>query len=393
MTNATHLTRAYIHLDRLAHNMRLLQSLAGSRPLWPAIKANAYGHGSEIIARHLIKLGYSTLCLAHVTEATDLIKAGVRARFLVLSATLPEHSETIVLNGCEPAVCTYEMVEALARDARRLGVRLPIHIIVDTGMGRIGIPPAEVAGFIQRCRKFPSLRIRGLMSHFPCADKRDKTFSRVQIECFQRVVEQIQSDAIEVRHMANSAAIFDLPEAHFDAARPGIAIYGLSPSDEIINPYVKQLKPVFEWKTQITFLKEVPSGTGLSYGHCYHTTQPSLIATIPIGYGDGLRRNLSNTLEVLIGGVRCPQVGQITMDQSLIDVTALRGRVRQGDEVVIIGVQNNEEIKADELAAKLGTINYEVVTGVATRIPRVVIGEHEVLPKLENNFRLAEKFT
>lgn len=174
--------------------------------------------------------------------------------------------------------------------------------------------------------------------------------------------------------MANSAAIFDLPGAGFDAVRPGIAIYGLPPSREIVNPRVAELRPVLEWKTRITFLKEVAAGTGLSYGHRFHTQRASLIATLPVGYGDGLSRSLTNNLEVLVHGVRCPQVGCITMDQSLVDVTLLRGKVALGDEVVLIGRQGDEEVTADELAERLGTINYEIVTGIAQRVPRVEVG-------------------
>ena len=173
--------------------------------------------------------------------------------------------------------------------------------------------------------------------------------------------------------MANSAAIFDLPGSYFDVVRPGISIYGLRPSWEIANPRVEELKPVLEWKTQITFLKEVPAGTGLSYGHTFHTKQPSLIATLPVGYGDGLNRNLSNNFDLLVRGVRCPQVGRITMDQTLIDVTALRGCVELGEEVVIMGRKGKEEVTADELANKLGTINYEIVSTITRRIPRVIV--------------------
>lgn len=370
----SNLTQAYIHLDHLTHNMRLLQDLAGERPLWPAIKANAYGHGMVTIARHLVGLGYDTLCVAHITEAMELIDASVQANYLLLSATLPEHSEAIVTYGCEPAVCTYDMVKALARDAEKLGRRVSLHIMVDTGMGRIGILPEEVPAFIQACRAFPALHVRGLMSHFPCADEADKTLSLEQIEQFKLLAKRTEGYGIEVRHIANSAAIFDLPDSYFDAVRPGIAIYGLRPSWEIVNPRVGELKPVLEWKSRITFLKEVPAGTGLSYGHVFHTRRPSLIATIPVGYGDGLNRNLSNDLELLVRGVRCPQVGRITMDQSLIDVTALRGQVELGDQVVIIGLQGEQEVTADELAGKLGTINYEVVATIMRRVPRVFVG-------------------
>lgn len=372
-THPSHLTRAEINLDHLTHNMQLLQELVGTRPMWPVIKANGYGHGMEIIARHLVKLGYKTLCVAHITEAITLIESGVDANILLMSATLPEHSEAIVTYGCEPSVCTFEMIEALASDADKLGKQVSVHLMVDTGMGRIGITPDDVIAFLQRCREYPSIDVRGVMSHFPCADETNKTLSLEQIEIFQRIKEMTGEFGIAVYHMANSAAILDLPGSYFDAVRPGIAIYGLSPSIEIVNPRVHELKPVLEWKTQITFLKEVPAHTGLSYGHAFHTQQPSLIATVPVGYGDGLSRNLTNNMEMLVQGVRCPQVGRITMDQSLLDVSHLRGKVKQGDEVVIIGQQGKEKITADELAIKLGTINYEVVTNIAQRVNRIVV--------------------
>jgi len=370
----SHLTQAIIHLERLSHNLRILQELVGARSLWPAIKANAYGHGLEIVARHLLSLGYDTLCLAHVTEAVELIEAGVQANYVLLSATLPEHSEAIVASGCEVAVCTHEMVAALASAAEKRDKQVGVHVMVDTGMGRIGIQPNEVPAFLAACQSHPGIRLRGLMSHFPCADEADKGgLSRAQLERFRELITASAASGIEVHHMANSAAIFDLPASHLDAARPGIAIYGLRPSCEIANPRVHELRPVLEWKSRITFLKEVPAGTGISYGHTFHTRRPSLIATIPVGYGDGLHRNLSNNCEMLVHGVRCPQVGRITMDQSLLDVTALRGQVALGDEVVIIGRQGSEEVTADELADKLGTINYEVVTAIAQRVPRIVV--------------------
>lgn len=372
-TYPTHLTTAEINLDHLTHNMGLLQELVGTRPMWPAIKANGYGHGMDIIARHLVKLGYKTFCVAHVTEAITLIESGVDANILLLSATLPEHSEAIVTYGCEPTVCTFEIVEALASDAEKLGKQVNVHLMVDTGMGRIGITPDEVIPFLERCREYPTINVRGVMSHFPCADETNKTLSLEQIEIFQRIKEMTREFDIEVYHMANSAAIFDLPGSHFDAVRPGIAIYGLPPSQEIVNPRVHELKPVLEWKTQITFLKEVPAQTGLSYGHAFHTHKPSLIATVPVGYGDGLSRNLTNNMDMLVQGVRCPQVGRITMDQSLLDVSHLRGKVKQGDEVVIIGQQYKEKITADELSIKLGTINYEVVTSIAQRVNRIIV--------------------
>jgi alanine racemase len=372
--HTNHLTRAFIHLDYLTHNMRLLQSLVGDNTvLWPAIKANGYGHGAEIIARHLVRLGYRTLCVAHVDEAIDLAEAGIDAGFIILSATLPENSHDIVAYDCEVVVCDLEMVEGLARAAARKEKKVILHLKVDTGMGRIGIQPDRITAFLEACRQYPEIRIRGIMSHFPLADEMDKSFSLQQIDCFREIIRQTRPYGIDVYHFANSAAIFDLPEAYFDASRPGISIYGLKPSADISNPDVQALKPVLEWKTRITFLKEVPLNAGISYGHTFRTDRPSLIATVPLGYGDGISRLLSNRMDLLVGGKRCPQVGRICMDQSMVDVTALRGRVQVGDEAVIIGRQGTEEITADELAEKLGTINYEIVTHIAERIPRIVV--------------------
>lgn len=370
---AHHLTKAFIHLDHLTHNLRLLQAQVGEVPLWPVLKANAYGHGAELIASHLVRLGYTTVCVADVDEAIALAEAGIHVTCIVLSASLPQQSEALVAYQCEPVVCTLEMVEALARAADIAGHGVAVHVNVDTGMGRIGIQPQEVQRFLDRCLDFPALWVRGLMSHFPRADEEDKSYSLAQLARFRAVATTTHPYGIAVRHIANNAAILDLPGSAFDAVRPGIAIYGLPPSSHIVSPRVHDLKPVLEWKTRITFLKEVPPDTGLSYGHAFHTTHPSLIATIPIGYGDGLHRQLSNRLDVLVQGVRCPQVGRITMDMSVVDVTAVRGKVALGDEVVIIGVQGTEEVTADELAGKLGTINYEVVTGISHRVPRVSI--------------------
>ncbi len=364
-----HLSQARINLDHLAHNLSLLSSLAGGRPLWPAIKANAYGHGAALIARAIVALGHDTLCVAHVGEAAELRDGGIDARLLVMSATLPEHAEELVAYGCEVALCTVEMADALAAAAQRSGRRVAVHVKVDTGMGRNGVQPDAASAFLAHCRGLAALEVRGLMSHFARADEADKAPSFEQLARFQALAEKEQ---VPVLHMANSAAIFDLPDAGFDAVRPGISIYGLAPSSTIANPRVAELKPVLEWTTRVTYLKEVPEGTGLSYGHGYRTARPSLIATVPVGYGDGLSRRLSNRCELLLQGVRCPQVGRITMDQSLVDVTDLKDPVRIGDEAVIIGRQGDAEITADELASKLDTINYEIVTAIAGRVPRRV---------------------
>ena len=371
---AEHPTEALIHLDRLTHNVRLIGQLVGGRPLWPAIKASAYGHGADIVAHHLMALGHKTLCVAHLQEALALEQAGVKATFVILSAMLPEQAGTIVAAGCEPVVCTTAMAAALSAEAERKEKLIAVHIKVDTGMGRIGMKPVDVGQFLDHCRNLPRLQVRGLMSHFARADEADKAYAEGQLECFLGVAAEAKNYREYCLHMANSAAIFDLPASHLDAVRPGIALYGLAPSADIINQRVRDLLPVLEWRSKVTLLKEVPAGTGISYGHSYVTTRPSLIATVPVGYGDGLHRSLSNCCTFLIRGKRCPQVGRITMDQSMVDVTALRGQAEIGDDVVIIGRQGDQEVTADELASTIGTINYEVVTGIASRVPRRAVG-------------------
>ncbi|MBI4083931.1 MAG: alanine racemase [Candidatus Lambdaproteobacteria bacterium] len=364
-------TRATLDLEALSHNVRLLETLAQGSALWPVMKADAYGHGAVLVGRHLLGLGYRTFCVADFGEAVALREAGLDAKFITLSATLPDHAEALVACGCEPLLATLELAEALAREGSRRERVVSVHLAVDTGMGRIGVAPQEVPAFLARCRDWPFLRVRGLMSHFARAAEADQACSREQLARFRPAVAAARAQGVEVIHMANSAALFDLPEARFDAVRPGIALYGLRPAAQLAHTRVAELRPVLEWTTRIVFLEAVPAGRGLSYGHSFRTARDSLIATLPVGYGDGLRLGLSDRMEVLVRGVRCPQVGRITMDMTLVDVTALRGRVAPGDEAVLIGRRGAETLTTDALAATLGTLNYEVVTAIGPRVPRV----------------------
>ena len=371
--NTQRLTTATLHLGRMTANLRLLQAAAPGATLWPVIKANAYGHGAPMVARHLAGLGYDRVCVADVSEAAVLAESGLTLHTVVLSPPLPEHAEALVTLGCEPVVCTVALAQALDAAARRAGRRVPIHVAVDTGMGREGLPPEDVPAFLAACEALPGLTVAGLMSHFASADEADKTVAKDQLARFRVLAATIGQRPGLRYHLANSAGILELPGAAFDAVRPGMAIYGLQPSAEIANPAAAALQPVLEWTTRITYLKEVPAGTGLSYGHDYHTAAPALIATVPVGYGDGLHRNLSGRMAMLVHGVPCPQVGRITMDLSLLDVTALRGRVALGDEAVIIGRRNGTGQRAEDLAAILGTIGYEIVTAIGQRVTRLVV--------------------
>lgn len=371
----THLTQAIIHLDHLSYNMALLQKQAGSRPLFPAIKANAYGHDAEIIAKHLLGLGYTTLCTAHISEAAELVEKGVDATFIILSPTLAENSDYLVEYGFQPIVCSRIQLEALAKSGEKKDKQITIHVKVDTGMGRMGVKPDQLLTFLDECTKYPQIVIGGLCSHFPRADESDLSFSHKQTAIFIELKQQTKQYNIPLYHIANSAALFALPEARFDVVRPGISMYGLKPSASMHIAELDKLKPVMSLKSRITLIKEVAQGTGISYGHMYHAEESSLIATIPMGYGDGLSRSLSNQIEVLVRGERCRQVGRICMDQCMVDVTHLRGRVTIGDDVVIVGTQGGETISVDDIAKKQNTINYEVVTAISRRVPRIVASE------------------
>lgn len=368
----THLTRAIIDLDHLTHNMKVLQKQAGKRPLFPAIKANAYGHDAEIIAKHLISLGYTTLCTAHLSEAAELVEKGIDATFIILSPTLAQNSDYLLDYDFQPVVSSQEQLQALAQAARRRDKKITIHVKVDTGMGRMGVKPEQILTFLDQCKSRPEIIIGGICSHFPRADENDLSFSKTQTEIFTELKKKTEKYDIPLYHIANSAALFTLAEARLDAIRPGISIYGLKPSVSMEAPGLNELKPVMSLVSQITLLKEVEQGIGIGYGHMHCTDQPSLIATIPMGYGDGLSRSLSNKIDVLITGERCRQVGRICMDQCMIDVTHLRGKVVMGDEVCIIGTQGSETITADDIAKKQNTVNYEIVTAIASRVPRIV---------------------
>ncbi len=369
-----HLTKVYINLLNLEHNMKLLQNLAPNSILFPAIKANAYGHDAFIVGKHLTKIGYKTLLVAHISEAIELIEKGLKAKFITLSPTLSRNSRYFVEYDVEPVVCTKEQIKSLNEEARKKNKIQNIHLKIDTGMGRVGINPESIWDFLNLIYNLKNINLVSIMSHFPKADEEDKSFSLKQIEIFKKIRSEISKKyPVKYFHIANSAAIFDLPSAHFEIVRPGISIYGLPPSNKIINKKVKELKPVLQWETSITYIKEVPPNTGISYGHTYYTKKKTLIATLPIGYGDGLMRILSNKMRVIINGKYCKQIGRICMDQTMVDVTPLKNNVKIGDKVIIIGSQNNLQITADELAKLANTINYEITTNISERVPRIPI--------------------
>ena len=373
------LTWAEIDLDAIAENARTLKARAGARAeLMVAVKANAYGHGAVPVSRAALEGGATRLAVHRVEEGIELRRAGIDAPILVMGYTLPGQSEQVVRWGLTPTVNSRPQAEALSAAAVARGKRVPVHVKVDTGMGRYGLLPDEVVGFWRYLSRLPGLLLEGLYTHFALADSTDKSFTRHQFGTFLRVVERLEAAGFTVplKHAANSAATIDLPEMALDMVRCGIALYGLRPSDEV-EPAVP-LRPALALKSRVARVRVLPAGSGISYGHTYVTTRPTRVALVPVGYGDGYHRILSNRGAVLIHGRRAPIVGRVCMDQFVVDVSHIPG-VRLHDEVVLIGQQGEERITAEEVARWAQTINYEVTTSLLPRVTRVYLrGGREV---------------
>jgi alanine racemase len=334
------------------------------------IKADAYGHGAVRVARAALCSHATALAVATLSEARTLREADITAPILVLGYTPPWQAREAVRLGIMCAIFEVDVARAFSAAAIALQREATVHVKIDTGMGRLGMPPDEAVPFLQALTDLPLLRVEGLYSHFATADSNDESFARLQLARFQQTVDQITAAGLRppIIHMANSAALLRFPEARFDMVRPGIACYGLSPAEE--TPLPTDFRPALSFHTELAQVKSLPAGTALSYGGTFTTQRPSRIGTIPVGYADGFRRS-PPWREVLIRGQRAPIVGRICMDYALVDVTDIAG-AKRGDPVVIIGNQGEDCITADEVATWLGTINYEVVSAILPRVPREV---------------------
>ncbi|HEU5441417.1 MAG TPA: alanine racemase, partial [Ktedonobacterales bacterium] len=349
--------------ERVGPGVRVLVSL----------KADAYGHGALRVARTVLRNGASWLGVATVSEAEPLRDAGIEAPILVFGYIAPWQAREAVRLGLRATVYSLEAARTLAQAARDLGRDMRVHVKVDTGMARLGLRAEDVGGIVGFCRalrELPGLVTEGLFTHFATADSVDQTYARRQLDRFRAVLDALEVEGLRppIVHAANSAATLTLPEAHFDLVRPGIAIYGLAPSEEVALS--EGFRPALAFKTQVAQVKEIPAGEGISYGATYVTERPTRIAVLPVGYADGFRRAPANWGEVLVRGRRAPIVGRVCMDQCMVDVTAIPG-VQTGDEVVLIGRQGDDELTADAVAHRLGTISYEVVAELLARVPRM----------------------
>ena len=362
--------RAYIHPEALRANLRQIRKTIGERPqIMAVIKANGYGHGVENLLPVLEEEKVGAYAVAVVEEGLHLRELGVTKPILLLGYTAPSDAPILVEHDLSATVFTYDMAQHMSEAAVAAGKTAHLHIALDTGMRRIGFPCTDQAvETICRIQALPGVRIEGMFTHFARADEVDKTAARKQLAQYNDMYRRLTEAGvvIPVRHVSNSAAIMELPEAHFEMVRAGIILYGLTPSDEM-DTVAFPLHPVMELKTHVIFIKDIEAGDAVSYGGTFVAKDRRRIGTIPVGYADGYSRLLSGRGVVLICGKRAPICGRVCMDQFMIDLTDIP-EAEEGDEVTLFG----EGLPLDELAATVGTINYELACQVSARVPRVI---------------------
>jgi alanine racemase len=369
-----------VNLDNLANNMKNIRARVKSKELFAVVKADAYGHGAVEAAPVLLENGATRLAIAVSSEGVELRKAGLECPIMILGYTPETLFADILEYDLEPTLFGYEYAEKLSKAAAAAGKTVKIHIKVDTGMGRIGfLPNEESVAEAVKISKLPSLEIEGLFSHFSTADELNKEYSNYQYKNYTWFMERLLENGVKIniRDIDNSAAIMDLPETNLDGVRPGIIMYGYYPSDEV-DKSVLDIKPVMTLKACLLHVKTLEEGQYIGYGRKFKTERKSVIGTIGIGYADGYTRMLSKKAKVIINGKFAPVVGNICMDQCMIDLTDA-GEVKAGDEVILMGTDGTLKFDADDIAPLLGTINYEVLCMIGRRVPRVYIRGGEVV--------------
>lgn len=364
-------THATINLAAIRQNVRNIRSTLAPNSLFIAVvKANAYGHGAIPVSRAALSAGADWLAVAIPEEGIELRGAGLQVPILILGALLPEQYPTAIDHNLTITVASQKSLHALNAAALSKKRRASVMVKIDTGMGRIGIMPASAADFLQEAYSLPGIELVGIFTHFASADEADPSFSFHQLKNLQTVIDSLSSRNISlpIVSAANSAATLRLSDAHFDAVRPGIILYGLPPDANMPIPI--DLHPAMSLSTRIVHIKEVAADTPVSYGCTYRTTERTWLATLPVGYADGYSRHLSNKAPVLVRGRRCSVVGRVCMDQTIINLGPKRF-AEIGDEAVLFGKQGSDEITLTELAVLAGTINYELACLISPRVPRV----------------------
>jgi alanine racemase len=380
------LVKAEIDLKAIGHNIKELRRITHPKArLMAVVKANGYGHGAIQVAQCALQNGAASLGVARIEEGIQIRKAGIEVPVLIFGYTDPQRAADLLEYDLTQTVYTLAFAQTLSQTAASVHKKIRIHLKVDTGMGRLGLLPhtfqsdnpvainADAIKETLAIAGLKALELEGIFTHFATADSADKSYAENQLDLFMNYLNRLRKAGLEpsVRHAANSAALIDLPRSHLDMVRPGIATYGLYPSEEI-NKHKVFLKPAMSLKAQIIHLKDVPAGFKVSYGITHETLKPTTIATLPIGYADGLNRLLSSRGQMLVHGQRAPIIGRVCMDLTMLDVGHIDG-VQVGDEVVVFGQQDNANLSIDEMASLLNTINYEIVTSITARVPRVYL--------------------
>ena len=377
---------AEIDLRALRHNYEeIKKNIRGGAKLCAVVKAAAYGHGALAVARVAVEAGASYLAVAALGGGGERRaaggRAGVRVRgrsrdagcttpILLLGLVLPDEARDIVDYDVTQVVCELPLAEAISREAVRQHKVAKVHLKVETGMGRIGIRPEEIGALAAAVKQLPNIEIEGMFSHFAMADSKDKTYTKGQLAKFEQALKAVEEAGVElkIRHIAESAAILEIPEAHYDMVRAGVIQYGMWPSDEVTHPI--DIRPVMKVCAKVVFMKTLHPGESIGYGRQFIAARESRIATLPIGYADGYIRAYGNGGYVSFGGRKAPIAGRVCMDQVMVDVTDLPD-VKEGDTAVLFG---DETVTADTAAKWLNTINYEVTCLISPRVPRVYKG-------------------
>lgn len=368
-----------INLAAIQNNICQVRQLVGpQRQIMAIVKANAYGHGAVPVAQAVLASGAQRLGVALMQEAIQLRQAGIIVPILILGWTTPDNYTRAIDQQITLTIFNLADAGNLNMQALAKGKKAQVHLKIDTGMGRLGFQPSEQSvRAIEKIIKMPGLKVEGIFTHLARADESQKAFTIKQLELFKRTVEQIENKigfTIPIKHAANSAAIIDMPESYFDLVRPGIMIYGLKPSTEVAIEKVN-LIPAMSLKARLAQVKKVDPYSPISYGGTFVTTRDSIIGTIPIGYADGYSRLLSNNGEIIINNKeKASIVGRICMDQCMADLTDLSKVPASGDEIILVGSLGENSITLDEIAQKLGTINYEVACMFSNRLPRIYYG-------------------
>ena len=364
-------TRAEVNLANLRHNLRVMQRAAGGSEVWAVLKADGYGHGAKGVARTLERAGATGICVALLEEGVELRQAGIQVPILVLGGYYGRAWGEVLRHSLTPVLHDPSQVEELADEVRYSGSEpASAHVKIDTGMSRLGVMPRDVPKMAEVLARHREVHVTGLMTHL-ASDGGDQASTNAQMDLFEQACLAMKSLGIDppLKHAANSAAVLQSPRAHLNVVRPGIALFGVEPRPGVC----KELRPVMQVRTELVSVREIPAGQGVGYGATWKATRTSRIATIPMGYADGLSRALSNRGELLVRGKRVPVAGVVSMDMAMLDVTEVPD-VRVGDECVVLGTQKGplgqDTISAEEIANRLGTIPWEVLTDISRRVPR-----------------------